>query len=497
MANDDLSKATVKLETAIALAKSTAEALAVKVKANEESIKMLIGLLDNPPIDPPDPGTGALVDNAPAPTGPDSIPLYDDFRVTIEGEDVPVYRVNIAKDGRDYPGGGVAGQLPIGVCNFGITGPVTATVTVRNRTVVACDAPVRRYNTVLQRAGNVITVPIAVTGQYVIGINNSEDNFLVLCANPPQTNIPKPGDANTTFYGPGVHKPGRKTLPAGHTVYAAPGAVVHGSFVIPNDDCTIRGPGIFSRELEADCGDGHFFETSGRNITLKDFMTVGGQPFHIRLPDAEDVVIDNVKLFSARRNSDGIDPTSARRVKISECLLGQWDDGITLKDDANPSGGCLDIEVTDCLFLTRSGWRLIGYGAEGGGNISRVSFKRCSFLWTHAMNMMHTETPNNPYLSDWTFEDLWFEKHYGHDRTGMTAETHFISLNGRHSNFTFRRIYYTGPILPPSNLSGDIDGVTIQDIFWRKTIDDPYVKLNNDALLKLSRSGNVRNVTYN
>ena len=459
----------------------------------------MLQLLDGSVVAPPPPvgnvwydqlPAGDLLNNVQAPTGANAISLYGDFTVQIQGQNVPVYLVNVARDGTGYPDGGVNNQRPIGLCNFDTTGSVVVTVTVFNRTVTSYAVKTTPYGVqpTSSRSGNTITVNVPHYGKYIVQINGSEDNWLCLFCSPPEEAAPT---GNVITYGPGIYTPGRVTLAANTTVWIKAGAVVHGSFIVPNAGCTIRGRGILCDLLDPTSGSTHFLETSGTGFTYEGFTMVGGQPFNIRMPGASYGLIDNVKIFSARSNSDAMDPTRAHHITIQNVFSCNWDDWVTLKDDGGTS--CHDILVQDSMTMTRSGWRLMGFGAEGGGDIYNVTFKKIYALWTHAMNILHTETPDNPSLHDFLWEDITIEGHHGHQQTGLDPTTRFIQLgndggNSPHTNFTFRRVSLNG-ILPPSGLHNQCNGIHFEDLYVNG------VKMMSDSSWNMSRNG-AANVTY-
>lgn len=72
---------------------------------------------------------------------------------------------------------------------------------------------------------------------------------LLIFADPLETNVPQPGDANVIYFGPGVHDVGEFHATAGQTVYIAGGAYVIGNISAENQpEVTVRGRGILSQE---------------------------------------------------------------------------------------------------------------------------------------------------------------------------------------------------------------------------------------------------------
>jgi hypothetical protein len=67
---------------------------------------------------------------------------------------------------------------------------------------------------------------------------------LLLFANPPELNPPKPETRGVIYFGPGVHRPGRIEVTSQQTLYLAAGAVVKGGVLAQGENIRITGHGI-------------------------------------------------------------------------------------------------------------------------------------------------------------------------------------------------------------------------------------------------------------
>jgi polygalacturonase len=114
-------------------------------------------------------------------------------------------------------------------------------------------------------------------------------------------------------------------------------------------------------------------------------VTIQNSPsFHLVPQDCDHVVITNVK-FSApdeAPNTDAIDPSRSRNVKITKCVIGVGDDNIAIK--AGRSSGqkgamCENIEISDCIFLHGHG---LSIGSETTNGVRNVTVKNCKFIGT-------------------------------------------------------------------------------------------------------------------
>ena len=97
--------------------------------------------------------------------------------------------------------------------------------------------------------------------------------------------------------------------------------------------------------------------------------------------DCEDVLIEDVTVQapSTAANTDGIDPSVSRCVRISRCLIDVGDDNVAIKSGKTMPGrefACEDITVTDCTFLHGHG---LSIGSETSGGVRNVLVERCTF----------------------------------------------------------------------------------------------------------------------
>lgn len=124
-------------------------------------------------------------------------------------------------------------------------------------------------------------------------------------------------------------------------------------------------------------------------IGCKNFKVTGvtlqnSPKFHLVPEDCEDVVIEGVTILAPEgaANTDAIDPSLCRRVRISRCLIDVGDDNVAIKSRKKMPGrefACEDITVTDCVFKHGHGMSI---GSETVGGVRNVTVKRCRFEGT-------------------------------------------------------------------------------------------------------------------
>ncbi len=132
-----------------------------------------------------------------------------------------------------------------------------------------------------------LTRPANVSVEFAPDTTNPVVHPMLVFANPPEVDVPKPGDPNVLYLGPGVHDLGRGVpLHSGETVYVAGGAWVKGAFTGTGlHDVVFRGRGVI---------DGLFLDTGDQGANKN-------QPGLIDIADSSNVVVDGLTFVDAPR----------------------------------------------------------------------------------------------------------------------------------------------------------------------------------------------------
>jgi polygalacturonase len=115
-------------------------------------------------------------------------------------------------------------------------------------------------------------------------------------------------------------------------------------------------------------------------------VTLENSPsFHLVPGDCEDVDIENVTIHAPADapNTDAIDPSASRYVRIANCVLDTGDDNIAIKsghiDPAHPGGAAEHIIISNCTFLHGHG---LSIGSETVGGVRDLTVEHCTFNGT-------------------------------------------------------------------------------------------------------------------
>ena len=155
--------------------------------------------------------------------------------------------------------------------------------------------------------GNTITFSLDKPSKLSIEIDGDRLHNLHLFANTIDKNKPNPKDPNVIYFGPGVHQPEDQPgdvyhIPSGKTVYIEGGAIVKAKFLISNaKDIVIKGRGIImqpERGVEI---------RNSKNVTIDGLTFINPSHYTVYGGQSQGLTIRNIKSFSSKGWSDGID----------------------------------------------------------------------------------------------------------------------------------------------------------------------------------------------
>ncbi|WP_145022355.1 glycosyl hydrolase family 28 protein [Paenibacillus sp. Y412MC10] len=333
-----------------------------------------------------------------------------DFTVRIrqgQGEWQPLFSYNVKVDMHDVRNASMV--------YFDCSGPVEVEVT-KNEGEVA-EAVVRPLSAGIQcrRSGNRIIFTLDRPRKLSLEVNGDRFHNLHLFANPLEENVPDPADPHVLAVLPGKHNPDdllrRMTagvsviyfeagmhvldepllrISSGVTVYIAGGAVVKGAIVCERvHDVTVRGRGMlymsdFAKETYYRGVEIAF----SHNIAVEGIITVDPPHYTILIGESEQISIRNVKTFSTRGWSDGIDMMSCSDVHIEDVFLRTSDDCIAIYGSRGDFyGDSRDVTVRNAvLWADVAHPIMIGvHGDHGhkGDTIERIVFENIDILEHH------------------------------------------------------------------------------------------------------------------
>jgi polygalacturonase len=138
-------------------------------------------------------------------------------------------------------------------------------------------------------------------------------------------------------------------------------------------------------------------------------VTLQNSPsFHLVPTECEDVVIEGVTIRAPADspNTDAIDPSACRNVRITRCTLDVGDDDVALKAGHSVPGrsaACENIAVTDCILLHGHGMSI---GSETAGGVRNFTMQRCTFDGTTSGIRIKSDRTRGGLVENLTYSDL-------------------------------------------------------------------------------------------
>lgn len=281
-------------------------------------------------------------------SAPAGQPLSEDYTITVNGKDVPVYPVLSQHHDKKYS-----------IAYFDFSGKVT--VKIRSK------LPLNKLVVLPERLG---VKPDVSNGEASFTLDSpvdlsfeptGQDSPLLLFSNAPETDVPDKKDPNLIYFGPGIHNPadGLIKLHNNQTLYIAGGAVVNAGIDASGDNIRIMGRGILDgSDWQHNAGPNDFFvnATDCNNLLIKDVILKGSYYWTVVPQRCDRVLIDHIRLAGSRcGNDDGVDPCNSSNVTIRNCFFRTDDDAISPKGTTRAGGEltsrpCENILVENCTF---------------------------------------------------------------------------------------------------------------------------------------------------
>lgn len=430
----------------------------------------------------------------PAPEGAD---LSDQYEVKVNGKPLDIYIAPVWEPGYGKSFGG-----PYSFAYFDFSG--TVEVQVRS------SEPLDRVRILPESRG---IKPVVKGGALTFKLSrhcqlsiepDGKNGPLLLFANPPENDPPKPDDPNVKYFGPGVHKAGEIILRDNETLYIAGGAVVKGGVLAQGSNISIRGRGIIDGlDWEFAKGPTHYLVCTFNSsyVSVEGIILKDSWLWTMVFVGSSDVHIDNVKIWSARcEHNDGINSVNSQRVVIENSFIRSDDDCITTKGqgflDRNPESDGLPVEdiiVRNCVLWTDRAhiWRL---GCESwAAGMRNLLFQNIDVLHWDGAWMATVQPAEGMLMEDVRFENI---------RVNGEGQTHFIEIcpdptqwavrrntPGMARNVHFKNVVVSGEAgdslglvkVHGSDAEHTVEGVTFENVIRygrRLTNDCPDITIN-------------------
>jgi hypothetical protein len=318
--------------------------------------------------------------------------LSNDYKVSIEGNDVPVYTARVARDDQGKKEISESYFDTASFTYFDMKEPVTVTVKVAVKINTVKVLPTTA-GIVPLISGKSIIFTVPVPKNLTVEINGEWVRSLHIFANPPETDVPQANDSTVVYFGPGLHEVSQITIGDNKTLYIAGGAVVRAiispeeklsgrhnlspTFVLRGKNITVRGRGIIDAGL-CPTHTRNMFSARGSDIRFEGVILLDASTWFMPIRQSDRVLVSNIKLIGYRSNSDGIDLANCRDVTVENCFIRSSDDLIVIKSDRK-QGNVNHIVATGCVLWNQFAHAL-SIGAELREDINDVLFTDCDVI---------------------------------------------------------------------------------------------------------------------
>lgn len=406
------------------------------------------------------------------------IPMNDTYTVrvrTLGGEWKSLIEYNVQVD--------MDKVADASMVQFDMGGPVEVMVKKNNGTIREVDIRPKVHGITYQQEQNTITFTLDTPRYLSIEFNGDRLNNLHLFANPLETETYTQPEKGVLYFGPGIHRPkdlpnNQIRIPSNTTVYLAPGAVLKAKLLVDKaENVRIIGRGILHNTIRG------VEITDSKNVTVDGITVINPDHYTIFGGGSREVTIKNLKSFSCKGWSDGIDMMCCHDVLIDNVFMRNSDDCLAFYAHRwNWWGGTSNITVQNSIL-----WADVAHpiNVGGHGDYDSPTGERVENMIFRNIDILEHDEDDPPYqgcmavdcgdknwVSNILFEDIRVESiqegrlFYVKVRYN---EKYDKAPGNRIEKVTFRNITYNGAGESPSLLEGldeqrTVNGVTFENV---------------------------------
>jgi len=307
-------------------------------------------------------------------------------------------------------------------------------------------------------------------------INLNSDRIIYFCAGEYKQKIDITEDDTILYLDRGVILQSRVDITncKNVTVFIDKDAIIHGKLHIENcDNLKLCGFGAVCSERFGRHDGKHQYLVEARfckNLTIHDLSFLDSCNWTCRIFGCDDVYIDNINIVGCRGNSDGVDICGTRNALVEHCFIRTWDDCFVAK--AFDTGN-----LENVIFRDSTLWNDFARPLEVGVEIRAEYARNIKF---ENIDVIHSVT-GYPVMGI----------HHG-DRGKLR---NIVFSNIRIEDAPGAQIFdirITNSVWNEDNSMGDIDGLTLKDIYLNGEQD---ILPSRSRLEGYSEDCMIRNVT--
>lgn len=391
---------------------------------------------------------------------------------------------------------------PASMVQFDFAGSVEIRVKVNNGLVHQVKIRPQNRAIPFRREGNTIWFTLDKPAKLSLEINGDRLHNLHIFANEPEKETFSPDDPNVIYFGPGYHKPKDQpgnsfNIPSNTTVYLAPGAVVNGKFLCNKvENVRFIGRGIL---IEPERG---FEILFSKNIEIDGITVINPSHYTVYGGETQGLKINNLKSFSCRGWSDGIDLMSCSDVMINDIFMRNSDDCIAIYTHRwDFYGDARNYRITNAVLWADVAHPinigLHGDVSNGINKIEKILFREIDILEhdeddRNYQGCMALSVSDHNLVQDITFENIRVEAIQEGQLFNLRTLFNKKYSNGPGSgigNVTFRNITYDGVGENPSVIEGYSDTNLTENVTFENIVI-------NGKKIESFEEGNIRIGNY-
>ena len=247
---------------------------------------------------------------------------------------------------------------------FDMGSPVEVMVKKNNGTIREVDIRPLNNKVEYTQMRNAIFFTLERPQYLSVEFNGDRLHNLHLFANPLETETYTEARKGVMYFGPGIHKPddlpnNQIRIPSNTTVYLAPGAVIKAKLLVDKaENVRIIGRGILDHPIRG------IEVTDSKNVLIEGVTVVNPDHYTVFGGGTTGLTVKNLKAFSCKGWSHGIDLMCCRNVVVDNVFLRNSDDCIAIYNHRwNWWGGSSDITVQNSVL-----WADIAHPINMGGH---------------------------------------------------------------------------------------------------------------------------------
>ena len=242
-----------------------------------------------------------------------------------------------------------------------------------------------------------------------IETNGQTEGALHLFLDLPDADKPQADAPNVRYFGPGEYRDQIITVRSHETIYLDEGCVLYGQIYCGlGSDFTIAGHGVLCGSIYDRWKDTivpvNLANCSRFNI--RDITILDPSAWTVNLLKCRDAVIDNVKIVSARSNSDGFTFQNCTDILVKNSFVRSWDDSLVVK---GYNGDVHGITFENCTLWTDLAQSCeIGYETRAKV-IEDITFRGITVLHNFHKPVLSIHNSDHALVRNILFEEIIVE----------------------------------------------------------------------------------------